>query len=74
MQGMSSTVAEVAENSSHASEASRKAADTARQGGVIVEDMLVKMRGIADSVAQTAKKVEGLGAAEQPDWRNHWHH
>jgi len=61
MQGMSSTVAEVAENSSHASEASRKAADTARQGGVIVEDMLVKMRGIADSVAQTAKKVEGLG-------------
>jgi methyl-accepting chemotaxis protein len=28
---------------------------------VIVEDTLVKMRGIADSVAQTAKKVESLG-------------
>jgi len=61
MQGMSSTVAEVAENSNHASEASRKAADTARQGGVIVEDALVKMRGIADSAAETAKRVEGLG-------------
>ncbi len=61
MQGMSLTVAEVAENSSRASEASRKAADTARQGGVIVDDALVKMRGIAESVAQTAKKVEGLG-------------
>jgi len=61
MQSMSATVAEVAENSNHASEASRKAADTARQGGVIVEDALVKMRGIADSVAETAKRVEGLG-------------
>ncbi len=61
MQGMSSTVAEVAENSSHAADASRKAADTARQGGVIVEDTLVKMRVISDSVAQTAKRVEELG-------------
>ena len=61
MQGMSSTVAEVAENSDHASVASRKAADTARQGGVIVEDTLVKMRVIADSVEQTAKRVEELG-------------
>lgn len=61
MQGMSLTVAEVAENSIHASEASRKAADTARQGGVIVEDTLVKMRVIDDSVEQTAKKVEELG-------------
>ena len=61
MQGMSSKVAEVADNSNQGSEASRKAADTARQGGVIVEDTLVKMRVIADSVAQTAKRVEELG-------------
>ena len=49
MQDMSITVAEVAENSNHAAEASRKAGDTA------------KMRQIADSVAQTANKVEALG-------------
>ncbi|HEY0801802.1 MAG TPA: methyl-accepting chemotaxis protein, partial [Steroidobacteraceae bacterium] len=61
MQEMSMAVAQVADNSGHASEASRKAADTARQGGMIVEDALVKMRGIADSVAQTAKKVADLG-------------
>ena len=61
MQEMSSTVGQVAENSNKASEASRKAADTARQGGQIVEDALTKMRAIADSVGQTAKKVQELG-------------
>ena len=61
MQEMSMTVVQVAENSEHASEAARKAADTARQGGLIVEDTLAKMHGIADSVEQTAKKVEDLG-------------
>ena len=61
MQEMSSTVGQVAENSNKASEASRKAADTARLGGRIVEDALSKMRAIADSVGQTAKKVQELG-------------
>jgi methyl-accepting chemotaxis protein len=61
MQEMSSTVAQVAENSNKASEASRKAADTARHGGSIVEDALAKMRAIADSVGQTAKRVQELG-------------
>ena len=61
MQEMASTVSQVAENSTKASEASRKAADTARLGGEIVEDALAKMRAIADSVGQTAKKVEELG-------------
>ncbi|MGA8406945.1 MAG: methyl-accepting chemotaxis protein [Candidatus Acidiferrales bacterium] len=61
MQEMSSTVQQVSENSNKASEASRKAADTARQGGSIVEDTLAKMRAIADSVGQTAKKVQELG-------------
>ncbi|MFY9804280.1 MAG: methyl-accepting chemotaxis protein [Candidatus Acidiferrales bacterium] len=61
MQEMSSTVAQVAENSNKASEASRKAADTARLGGQIVEDTLTKMHAIADSVGHTAKRVQELG-------------
>ncbi len=63
MQEMSSTVQEVSENSSKAAEASKKAAESARQGGSIVEDTLVKMRAIADSVGQTARKVRELGAS-----------
>ncbi|MGA8073673.1 MAG: methyl-accepting chemotaxis protein [Candidatus Acidiferrales bacterium] len=61
MQEMSSTVQQVSENSNKAAEASRNAADTARKGGSIVEDTLLKMRAIADSVGQTAKKVQELG-------------
>jgi methyl-accepting chemotaxis protein len=61
MQEMSSTVQQVSENSNKAAEASRNAADTARKGGSIVDDTLMKMRAIADSVGQTAKKVQELG-------------
>ena len=61
MQEMSSTVLEVSENSNKAAEAARKAAETARHGGKIVDDTLVKMRGIAQSVGETAKKVQELG-------------
>ncbi len=61
MQEMSATVLEISGNSSKAAEAARKASDTARQGGKIVEDTLGKMRGIARSVEETAKKVHGLG-------------
>ncbi len=61
MQEMSSTVLQVSENSGKAAEASRKAAETARQGGTIVEETLNKMRTIAESVSNTAKKVEELG-------------
>jgi len=61
MQEMSSTVQEVSENSNKAAQASRNAADTARKGGSIVEDTLAKMRAIADSVGQTATKVQELG-------------
>jgi len=61
MQQMSSTVMQVSENSSRAAEASHHAADTARQGGAIVEQTLIKMRVIADSVEGTAKKMEELG-------------
>ena len=61
MQEMSSTVQQVSDNSNKAAEASRNAADTARKGGSIVDDTLSKMRAIADSVGQTAKKVQELG-------------
>jgi len=61
MQEMSSTVLQVSENSSKAADASRKAAETARHGGAIVDETLNKMRGIAESVSNTARKVEELG-------------
>jgi methyl-accepting chemotaxis protein len=58
---MSSTVLQVSENSNRAAEASRKAAETARHGGAIVQDTLGKMRVIAESVGGTARKMEELG-------------
>jgi len=61
LQEMSATVQQVSENSERAAEASRKAADTARQGGAVVEQTLVKMQIIADSVRGSAAKVEELG-------------
>jgi methyl-accepting chemotaxis protein len=61
MQEMSSTVQQVSENSNRAAEASRQAAETARRGGTIVDQTLNKMRGIAEAVSGTAKKVEELG-------------
>jgi methyl-accepting chemotaxis protein len=51
---MSSPVTQVSDNCN-------KAAHAARQGGTIVDDTLTKMQLIADSVAATAKTVEGLG-------------
>jgi methyl-accepting chemotaxis protein len=61
MQEMSSTVTQVSDNCNKAAHAARQAAETARQGGSIVDDTLTKMQTIADSVAATAKTVEGLG-------------
>ena len=61
LQQMSATVQQVSENSGRAAEASRKAADTARLGGGVVEQTLMKMQVIADSVRSSAVKVEELG-------------
>jgi len=61
MQEMSATVREVSDNSNRAAEASRHAAQTACDGGKIVEDSLAKMRAITVSVSATAQKVEDLG-------------
>ena len=62
MQQMSSTVREVSENSTQAADSAGKASETAREGGAIVDDTLGRMRGIADSVRETAQKVQELGA------------
>jgi methyl-accepting chemotaxis protein len=61
MQEMTSTVQQVSENSNNAAAASQKAAETARQGGKVVEETLSRMRAIASSVGETARKVEALG-------------
>jgi methyl-accepting chemotaxis protein len=61
MTEMSSTVVQISENSTKAAEAARKASETAREGGKIVDQTLAKMREIASSVGDTAKKVEALG-------------
>ena len=61
MQEMASTVQQVSENSEHAATASQKAAAAAREGGKIVEETLSRMRAIADSVGNTAHKVQELG-------------
>src|SRR5271155_3773337 len=58
---MSSTVREVSANSTKAAESAQAAAETAREGGVIVEDTLTRMRSIANAVRETAAKVQELG-------------
>ena len=52
---------QVSDNSNKAADAARNAAETAKHGGSIVQDTLAKMRVIADSVGQTARKMEQLG-------------
>jgi methyl-accepting chemotaxis protein len=54
-------VHEVSENSNKAAAASQKAAEMAREGGKVVEETLSRMRTIADSVGDTARKVQELG-------------
>ena len=58
---MSATVFEVSENSNKAAAASQHAAEMAREGGKVVEETLSRMRTIADSVGDTARKVQELG-------------
>jgi methyl-accepting chemotaxis protein len=61
MQEMSSTVVEVSSNSSKAAADAHKAAETAKLGGKVVNEALVNMRSIADTVTATAVKIEELG-------------
>jgi methyl-accepting chemotaxis protein len=61
MQQMSATIHEISSNSQHASDASVGAAGAARKGGLVVEETLATMRGIADSTTRVALSIGELG-------------
>jgi methyl-accepting chemotaxis protein len=61
MQEMAATIVQISESSMKAAEVARKASTTAHDGGKIVEETVAKMRGIAASAGETARKVEALG-------------
>jgi len=61
MQEMSISIAEVSRHPQNAATTSKQAANTARDGGTIVEQMLVSMQSIAESVRNTAATVQRLG-------------
>ena len=65
MQEMSATIHEISVNSTHAVQSSRQAATVAQDGGVIVKDTIARMQVIAESVRETAQKMELLG-----NWSN----
>jgi len=62
MQEMAATVREVSHHAVTAARSAESAADCARNGGGIVEDVLARMSGIAQSVGESAAKIEHLGA------------
>jgi methyl-accepting chemotaxis protein len=61
MQEMVESVHRVSEDSSGASDSAKNAVEIARRGGEIVNDALVNMRMIAESVNATARKIGDLG-------------
>jgi methyl-accepting chemotaxis protein len=65
MQEMAATVREVSLHSNTAARSAKSAATSAREGGEIVEDVLGRMRGIAQSVRESAAKIEQLGARSE---------
>jgi methyl-accepting chemotaxis protein len=62
MQEMSQHVNQVSANSDRAAAAAAQAAATAKRGGRTVDDTLAKMREIAATVGQSARRVQDLGA------------
>jgi methyl-accepting chemotaxis protein len=62
MQEMSATVREVSRNANAAAQSAENAASSARDGGRIVEDVLERMRGIAQCVGESGANIEQLGA------------
>ena len=57
---MTSTIVESSRNSGEASEGSKKAADTATEGGQIVSDTIRGMQEIASTVRQSAESIGKL--------------
>jgi len=62
MHEMAATVREVSTHSNTAAISARNAANIAREGGKIVEEMLDTMHGIAQSVRMSAVNIEQLGS------------
>jgi len=62
MMEMAATVRMVSEHSNNAVISTTSAAESARNGGVIVDDVLERMRGISESVRESAANIEHLGA------------
>ena len=61
MQEMSISISEVSRHAQNAAENAKEASKTARTGGSTVEQMLVSMQSISDSVRNTAATVQRLG-------------
>ncbi|HEX3438335.1 MAG TPA: methyl-accepting chemotaxis protein [Pseudacidobacterium sp.] len=61
MQEMSISIAEVSKHAQNAAENAKEASKTAKAGGSTVEQMLISMQSIADSVRNTAATVQRLG-------------
>jgi methyl-accepting chemotaxis protein len=62
MQEMAATVREVSRNANAAARSAESAANCARDGGKIVEDVLERMSGIAQTGKEAGAKIEHLGA------------
>jgi methyl-accepting chemotaxis protein len=62
---MTATVREVSRHSNSAAESANSAAGSARDGGKIVEDVLQRMHGIAQSVRESAANIEYLGVRSE---------
>ncbi|MGB9335545.1 MAG: methyl-accepting chemotaxis protein [Candidatus Acidiferrales bacterium] len=62
MHEMTATVAEVSQQAAGAADESLRAAETARKGGAIVKETVTRMQAIAQSVDDTSKRLEQLGA------------
>jgi methyl-accepting chemotaxis protein len=61
LQGMVASVQNVSEDSRRASDSASNAVEIARHGGLIVNEALLTMRTIAESVNATAQKITELG-------------
>jgi methyl-accepting chemotaxis protein len=65
MHQMSATVVEVSNNSSQAADAAREALETARSGGLVVNETLETMRSIASSTTAVAVRITELGKSSE---------
>ncbi|HUC42196.1 MAG TPA: methyl-accepting chemotaxis protein [Candidatus Micrarchaeaceae archaeon] len=61
MHEMAATIHEISDSCNSAADASINATEAARGGGKIVEETLGRMRTIAGSVGETARKIQDLG-------------